>query len=179
LRAFVAAGLTSLAPVPDVELTDLSAAASGAPPTVTLFLYEIEEDACSRNPAPTTRRTGGVVTSLRAPATLKLRYLLTVWADDHVSAHTILGRIIQLFHDDAIVRSTQLTGSLATEAHALKVRLVPLALEDRARVWHAVQQRYRLSVIYEVRVVRVESLQTTDRTAVESRELKFVEGGRP
>jgi len=33
----------------------------------------------------------------------------------------------------------------------------PLSLEERTRVWHAVQKPYRLSVSYEVRVVNLDS----------------------
>ena len=48
-------------------------------------------------------------------------------------------------------------GSLAAEDQALKVTLAPLSLEERTRVWHAVQRPYRLSISYEVRVVRLDS----------------------
>lgn len=176
LRDFLTANLASVAPAPSVQVSDLSTSAPGAPPTVTLFLYEVGEDDSLRNPPPIVRRTGATVSKQRPPVALRLRYLLTVWADDHVSAHTILGRVIQLFHDEAIIRPPNLAGSLALEDHALKVRLAPLSLEDRTRVWNAVQLQYRLSVIYEVRVVRVESEQTTSSSTVRSRELTFAGG---
>lgn len=177
LRNFLAAQLATLAPPPNVEVADLLAPASGAPPTVTLFLYEVDEDDCARNAPPTQARVGGVVVRQRAPVTLRLRYLLTVWADDLISAHTILGRVVQVFHDDAIIQPPALAGSLAIEDQAIKVRLAPLTLEERTRIWNAVQLQYRLSLTYEVRVVRIESERSTSGTPVASRTTDVGTGG--
>ena len=43
-------------------------------------------------------------------------------------------------------------------AHELHLSLAPRTIDEIAQVWEAMQQPYRLSVCYEVRAVRIESL---------------------
>ncbi len=88
--------------------------------------------------------------------TLILRYMLTAWAADRVSEHRIIGRAVQSFYDFAAIAGPQLLGTLANTPEALKFTLAPIALDDRARVWNAIHQPYRLSVNYEVRVVHID-----------------------
>jgi hypothetical protein len=69
----------------------------------------------------------------------------------------LLGRALQTLHDDAILSGPQLLGGLAGTGESLKLKLAPLTLEEQTRVWHAVQRPYRLSLTYEVRVIRIDS----------------------
>ena len=48
-------------------------------------------------------------------------------------------------------------GGLAGTDQALKVTLSPLTLEERARVWYAIEKPYRLSITYEIRVVNLDA----------------------
>ena len=100
--------------------------------------------------------------STKPPMALRLHYLLTPWGGDSVTEQQILGRAMQALYDDAILAGTDLLGGLQGSADTLKITLIPLTLEDRARVWYAIQKPYRLSVNYEVRVV---NLDATDGTA--------------
>jgi len=60
-----------------------------------------------------------------------------------------------------------LQGQLAGTNQALKVTLSPLTIEERARVWYAIQKPYRLSVTYEVRVVNLDAI-SSEQLAVTS-----------
>jgi hypothetical protein len=51
------------------------------------------------------------------------------------------------------------------------VSLSPIELEDRARVWTAIGQTYRLSVNYEVRVVNVDAETEVGIVPVRERQL--------
>jgi hypothetical protein len=46
-----------------------------------------------------------------------------------------------------------------------------MVLEDRARVWSAIGQTYRLSINYEVRVANVDAETETSATPVRERQL--------
>jgi hypothetical protein len=158
LQKLIENGMAALGGTPPtVELNDLSGNIGSQPARVTIFLYEIAEDPTVRN-LPMSRETvGGVEVLRRPPLPMVLRYLITAWVQDPATQHTILGRVAQVLTDHAIVSGVDLQGSLQANNEALRLRLLALEMEDRTRVWHAVQKPYRLSLYCEVRVVRVQS----------------------
>ena len=102
---------------------------------------------------------------------LLLKYLVTPWSGDRITDHKILGRTLQVFYDAPILSGTQLQSGLADTDQALKVTLAPLTLDERARVWYAVQKPYRLSLTYEVRVVNLDAEIITTTRQVSTRVL--------
>jgi len=158
------AGLSSLGPpAPVAELHDLASLPPHDPPRVTLFLYDIVEDAAVRNRAKTTDIVGSEVRIRRPPLGVSLHYMMTAWGGDRATEQRLLGRVLQVMYDDAIIDGPELSGELAGTTAALRVSLCPTRLDDRARVWWAIGQPYRLSVNYEVRVVDIDA--TSDLTA--------------
>jgi len=151
-------------------LDDLSAAAP-AGLTLTITLYEILEDAPSRNRPRPERPDGTAVVSTKPPMALRLHYLLTPWGGDSVTEQQILGRAMQALYDEAIMGGTMLLGGLAGSTDTLKITLIPLTLEDRSRVWYAIQKPYRLSVNYEIRVVNLDATEELRDEVVQSRTL--------
>jgi hypothetical protein len=108
---------------------------------------------------------------------LLLKYLLTPWSGDRLTDHRILGRVMQVLYDRAILSGPVLGGGLAGTDQALKITLSALTLDERARVWYSVQRPYRLSVAYEVRVVNLVSEQDERFTAVSRRSLEHATPG--
>ncbi len=158
LKNLVEAGVAVLGVgAPLVELNDLSDPIGTTPSRVTIFLYDIAEDASVRNAPATRELVAGIEVLRRAPLALCLRYLITAWNPNPATHHTILGRIAQVLTDHAIVTGTELAGSLQSRNEALRLRLLALDLEERTRVWHAINKSYRLSLYCEARVVRVQS----------------------
>jgi hypothetical protein len=142
------------------ELHDLQGVISTAPARLTIFLFEAGEDPSARN-RPRARVLDPVnpldISIAKPPMALLLRYLLTPWSGDRATDHKILGVTMRALYDNAIVSGAQLVPSLAAENQAIKFSLSPLSIEERARVWYAVQRPYRLSVSYEARVVNLDS----------------------
>jgi len=171
--------LTVMAPQPTVVLHDLIGA-PGQQPALSVFLYEIVEDGSVKNRPHVRTGTPQNVVVRKPPLALKLKYLLTPWSSSRVTEHEMLGRVMQVLYDGAILTGPQLQGDLANTATALKLTLSALELEERTRIWHAVQQEYRLSVNYEVRVVKLRSRDTTTVRAVAERVLDATLGeGQP
>ena len=159
------------------------------PPRLLVFLFEVCEDPSARN-RRRVRQTNPAnqQQSLisKPPMALLLRYLLTPFAPGanneaaRLLEHRILGRVAQTFYDGAIIAGTDLVGQgdqpdgsgLEGSSEALKLTLAPLTLEDRTRIWAAVQQDYRLSLTYEVRVVNLEPTPGDPVPVVSSRELE-------
>jgi hypothetical protein len=181
LRFVLKAAMDAKIPGVAVELSDLQF--ETPPPEtllLTIFLFEVGEDPSARN-RPNNRETTPPpdMKIRKPPVALLLRYLLTAWGKfEPVGLNTpqrILGRAIQTLYDKAILSGPDLQGVLAGTDAALKVTMSPLSLEERTRVWHAVQQRYRLSVAYEVRVVNLDSEETKSVKPVGRRTLDFDE----
>lgn len=124
---------------------------------MSLWLYQVMPNEFLRNaPAVRARADGDDTAAFFPPLALNLLYLLTPSTGDDLGDQLVLGRALQIFHDQSILTmaSTQDAGS----ADELHVSLAPRTIEELAKVWEAMQQPYRLSVCYEVRVARIASL---------------------
>jgi hypothetical protein len=139
-----------------VELRDLKDAIPEAQPLLTVFLFEVGEDPSARN-RPRARSAPPELKLMKPPMALLLRYLLTPWGGNPATHHQILGRAMQVLYDNATLSDPDLLGTLANDDQVIKITMAPLSLEERTRVWHAVQKPYRLSVSYEVRVINLDS----------------------
>ena len=150
---------------PVAEISDLQGVISTSPARVTLFLFEAVENSSAKNrprvrwtpppgapPAPPNR-----LLLKKPPMALLLRYMLTPWSGDRLTDHKLIGRTFQVLYDGAILSGPQLQGELAGTDQALKITLSPLTLEERARVWYAIEKPYRLSITYEIRVVNLDA----------------------
>jgi hypothetical protein len=156
-QSLVSVLLGALAPLnADVMTDDLQTTGQNTL-RLTVFLFEAGEDPSARNRPRTRGLDGPDIRVSKPPMALLLRYLLTPWGGTESARHAILGQAMQTLYDHPILSGPQLVGSLAAEGQALKVTLAPLSIEERTRVWHAVQRPYRLSVSYEVRVVNLDS----------------------
>jgi hypothetical protein len=139
----------------------LSNPAQPTDPTVvrqmSLWLYHVLPNEHLRNAPQVRARDGGDDTAeFYPPLALNLLYLLTPSTGKDEDDQLVLGRSLQIFHDQSILRmeSTQTPGHV----EELHLSLAPRTIEELAKVWEAMQQPYRLSVCYEVRVARIDSL---------------------
>lgn len=162
--------LSHLVPPARVELNDLAGAEPGGL-VLTVTLYEILEDPASRNRPPVRESNGETIVTRKPPMALLLRYLLTPWGGDEAAVQRMVGRAMQVLYDDAILDGLQLVGGLRDSRDTLKLTLAQLTLEERTRVWWAIQKPYRLSLNYEVRVVNLDALTRQRTEPVRSRTL--------
>lgn len=177
LQTVLTAAYAPLAPgaPPVAEISDLQGNITTNPARMTLFLFETVEDPSARN-RPKVRVTPPPAQGIaftKPPMALLLRYMLTPWSGDRLTDHKLVGRTLQVLYDGAILSGTQLQGGLAGTDQALKVTLSPLTLEERARVWYAIEKPYRLSLTYEVRVVNLDAEATETITPVGQRSLQY------
>ncbi|HVO01320.1 MAG TPA: DUF4255 domain-containing protein [Candidatus Cybelea sp.] len=172
LRAVLDDAFQALGAVPPVaEVHDLTGQIPTNPARLTLFLYEVVEDPSQRNRPPLQELVPPSLTLQRPPMALLLRYMMTPWSGDRATDHRILGRTMQTLYDGAILSGPTLQGGLAGTSDALKLKLAPLSLDERSRIWHAIQRPYRLSVSYEVRVVNLDATVLETRPPIGTRRL--------
>ena len=169
---------TGISPKPEVtfkspkEIKDDGGTAN----TVSLFLYQILENPHMKN------EEGIRVNDAQLqipPLVLDLFYLVTPYSEDKTQEKYILGKVMQIFYDHAILAGTVLQGSLAGADEELRLVAHPLSLDDLTKIWSAFQEvAYRLSVAYLVTPVRIDSARLTGMQRVVAKELPqaFMEG---
>src|SRR5262249_50327952 len=97
-----------------------------------------------------------------SPLPLRVHYLMTPIAAETAlngreTEQVILGRVLQAFYDHPILRGHDLRDDFVGTDTVLHVRLEPLSLQDIYDLWDALRGPYRLSVSYEVSVVKIDS----------------------
>jgi hypothetical protein len=127
---------------------------------LSLWLYRVTRDEHLLNVPP--RRVAP--DRLRLPCLpMRLHYLLTPVFEraQGVSApefeQTLLGKVLQLFHEQPTLRGTDLLGTLSGRDLEITVRLESLSLEEITRVWDALERSYQLCLSYEVSVVPIDA----------------------
>lgn len=121
---------------------------------LSIYLYRIAEGAASKNQIPV--QVDGIKVR-KPPLALELLYLVTPLVGSPREQHVVLGKVMQVLHDRAILEGADLTGSLSAAGEELRVILKPVELEETTRVWQAMEMSYRLSVVYLVRVAMIDS----------------------
>lgn len=174
LRTVLVDGLSTLTPVPTVVVHDLQGPISTTTAQVTICLYDVIEDPSAKN-RPRRKRpdAAGNIRIEKAPMALLLRYMITPWAGTRTADHQLLGRVVQILYDGAILHGPQLQGGLANTSDALKIMMSPIPLQERFWLWQAVQKAYRISVTYEVRVVNLDAVEAQLVRPAASRNLDY------
>ena len=138
---------------------------------LSLWLYQITENEYVKNRPMT--RANGAETLQPAPLALNLSYLITPFANvsngDSASRdedHMVLGKVMQVFHDNAIILLRDTTNDIAEE---LRIIFKRLTLEELTRIWEALRESYRLSICYCVQVTRIDSRRVSSRARVVER----------
>jgi hypothetical protein len=129
---------------------------------VSLWLYLVAENEFIKN-APPQRIADN--TEQFPPLALDLYYLLTPFGPSGEADLLILGRAMQALYDSA---RTTLINTTANVAEDLGISLFRRTLDELSRVWEALQEPYRLSVCYQVRLTRIDStISTTGQPVLE------------
>lgn len=93
------------------------------------------------------------------PLPVRLHYLITPVTNqqtgDPETEQLILGKVLQMFHSQSVLRGADLQAEFSGTETELRVRLEPQSLEEVTRVWEALEGSYQLSVSYEVSVVNI------------------------
>jgi hypothetical protein len=131
---------------------------------LSLWLYQITENEFMKNQPPS--RANGHQTLQFPPMALNLYYLVTPFATDGESDHLLLGKTLQALYDNANVLLQDPGDEVFEE---LRIIFCRLTLEELTRIWEALREPYRLSVCYQVRVLRVESQRRTEQARVVER----------
>jgi hypothetical protein len=126
----------------------------GSIPGISVWLYKVSRMAEMLNEPPERKSATRLA---RTPLPVLLHYLVTPMASDPLTCQTLLGRVLQVFNDHAILRGADLRGSLQNSTEQLRINLEALTLEELSLVWDALGEPYQLSVTYLVQVAQIDS----------------------
>jgi hypothetical protein len=121
---------------------------------LSIYLYRIIENASTKNQFPV---QGNGARLRKAPLTLDLLYLVTPLVGSPREQQIVLGKVMQVLYDRAILQGPDLAGLLRNSGEEIRIILNPVTLEETTRVWQALEMSYRLSVCYMARVAMVDS----------------------
>ena len=141
---------------------------------LSLWLYQMTENEFMKNQPPL-RGEDPQLTHF-PPLALNFYYLITPFATSGEGDHLLLGKTMQVLYDNSTLLLRDPTNNIAEE---LRIILCNLSLEQLTRIWEALQQPYRLSVCYQVRVSRVDSRRTNTTARVIDRNLALSPGLQP
>lgn len=117
--------------------------------TCAIFLYRITYNEHTRNPARV---------QTRAPLTVDLHLLISLWADSPLKEQTILGWVMQQLHDSPVL-DRSLLGASGQFVDGEVVQLIPeeLSVDDMSKLWQLLVPPYRPSATYIARNVKIGS----------------------
>jgi hypothetical protein len=139
---------------------------------LSLYLYRVVENGEMKNRPPEPRDSH---TLRNPPLSLNLFYLVTPLTDSADKDHKLLGKTMQIFYDNALVKGEALKGILENTAEELRLILNPISMEDITKLWSAFLRPYRLSVCYEVKVIHIDSERETEGERVRRKRLEFTQ----
>ena len=143
---------------------------------LSLFLYQVTENDYLKNQEMQSVNS----TKLKyPPLSVNLFYMVMPHTQNREKDHIIVGKVMQIFYDNAILRGSILQGSLAGDE--LKLILNPLSMDELNKIWNVMSKSkpYKLSVCYEVTPVKIESMRERKVKRVIERELeKYQLGGK-
>lgn len=144
---------------------------SGTITRLSIFLYQVE-------PNPFTRNLGDIPVGnakLRyPPVSVDLNYMFTPYAQYRETEFIVLEKLVQLFHDNAVLKENQLEGNLQQSDNS-EIRIVPvtLTLDELNKLWGIFPNKsYKLQICYKLTPVYIPSSKVRDIARVETPEIR-------
>ncbi len=114
------------------------------------------------------------------PMALDLHYIVTPYSNADLQSrtldeHVIMGRALQILHDNAIVRGSYLQGSLAENNEELRIVMEPLTVDALTGMWNFGDMPYKMSLPIRVGPVFLDSTRLKSTTRVVERVIQLEE----
>ena len=155
----------------DITLLSPQEMETGNAKKLSLFLYQITECPHLKN-QEMQRADSGMLRNIPLP--LVLSYLITPNTNDRKKDHILLGKVMQIIYDNAIIKGSILQGSLAGTAEELRVVLYSLPFDEMVRLWQSFTEgSFKLSVCYQVTPVKIDSTRGIEAKRVVKKEAGY------
>lgn len=110
------------------------------------------------------------------PRAIDLECLITAHSNADIltrtlDEHRLLGKVAQILHDNSVLRGPMLEGALADSDAGLKIVPVQYGTEDLTRLWQFGDVPYKLSLVYKLGPVMLDSNRVKPATRVVERKI--------
>ena len=137
--------------------------------SVQIFLYHVNVD-------PHLRNSGRLVARDMTPPPLSvaLHYLFTFWSTSAENEHLVLAWTMLHLQETSLLDATVLSSEAGWTAEEI-VQLVPeeLSTSEVMRIWDTLTPKFRLSLGYVARVVRIEPTEIPEQRAVVATQFSY------
>lgn len=160
---------TNLVSPENIELESPNKTGDESIRRLSIFLFKVEENPHLKNQEMQNVNN----TKLKPPPiSLDLYYLITPFAQSRSEEQLILGRVMQIFYDNAILKMPILRGDLEGTSEEFRVTLYSLPFEEVFQLWQSFSERsFTLSVCYKITPVEIDSTREIDaKRVVEKRD---------
>ncbi len=137
---------------------------------LSIFLYSVVESSHLRNIEP---EPSGADRITYPPFTVDLFYLFTPYAQTRDAELIILEKLMQLLHDNPVLRDDMLKGNLKKSGNT-EIRIVPhsITFEELNKLWERFPNKsYKLSFTYMFTPVRIPSERTRPVSRVQQKRI--------
>jgi len=147
-------------PVPSANNIEVSSPASqDVDYIVGLYLYDIREEA---DVAPPPRIRQGKVQIRKPPKPYSLYYMVFINGGSQMGLKApdiqkIVGKVAQIVNDNATVDPKELQPWLQGQEPNIVISQAKIALDEKVRVWQAINKPYQISLFYRVAPVMLDS----------------------
>lgn len=165
-------------PVPRPDLIGMTSPRDAGDLALSLFLFNVKENGEARRTGMVDR--GGVLQF--PPQALDFYFLMTAHSSADrltrvLDEHRILGRAMQVLYDNAVLRSPYLEGTLAEGGDTIRMTLISMDGEEIMKLWQFGDMPYKLSVVYRVGPVMLDSNRMKPVSRVLERHIVLEEKG--
>ncbi|WP_028611989.1 DUF4255 domain-containing protein [Paenibacillus harenae] len=159
-------------PVPRPELIGMASPRDAGDLSLSMFLYNVKENGEARRTGMVDR--GGVLQY--PPQALDFYFMMTAHSNadrltKSLDEQRILGRAMQVMYDNAVLRSPYLEGALAEGGDPIRMSLVGMEGDELIKLWQFGDLPYKLSVVYRVGPVMLDSTRVKPITRVVERHI--------
>ncbi len=135
---------------------------------VGLYLYDIREDVEVTTPRYVER---GRMQITRPPRPYALYYMVFINGSGQMGLkdpdmQKIIGKIAQIVNDNSSVRPDELQSWLDTQEPPIVLSQAKISLEEKVRVWQAINKPYQISLFYRAAPVYLSSGEVIDTPRV-------------
>ncbi len=156
-------------PIPSANNIEISSPASqDVDYIVGVYLYDIKEDVEVNHPEYVRR---GRVQLSKAPRPYALYYMVFINGGGQMGlkdpdVQKIIGKVAQIVNDNNAVRPKLLQSWLADDEPPIVLSQAKISLEEKVRVWQAINKPYQVSLFYKASPVFLSSGEIIDTPRV-------------
>ncbi|MCR5101443.1 MAG: DUF4255 domain-containing protein [Butyrivibrio sp.] len=156
-------------PIPSPNNIEISSpAAQDVDYIVGLYLYDIKEDIQLSTPNYISR---GRAQLSKPPRPYALYYMVFINGSSQMGLKApdiqkIIGRVAQIVNDNSSVRPNELQSWLDTQEPPIVLSQAKISLEEKVRVWQAINKPYQISLFYKAAPVMLSSGEIIDTPRV-------------